>query len=176
MHLQYVWAQSRRVEQITQPSLLHMYHYWILCQSISNKQCRAAVIGWLIDQPIKRKLVANYFDNRLIVSVIFQAKTSNICWSQLLKCQDFLLLFVVYDGEERASGFWTAGWTKDAIWRRHFGLWETVMSIFHNFLMFHRLSQGLVTCGCRCGSLASLVANNEQYWILGANANTDIKG
>ena len=34
----------------------------------------------------------------------------------------------------RVFGFWTVGWTKEAIWRRHFGLWEIAMSIFPIFL------------------------------------------
>ena len=34
----------------------------------------------------------------------------------------------------RVFGFWTVGWTKEAIWRCHFGLWEIAMSIFPIFL------------------------------------------
>ena len=78
----------------------------------------------------------NYFENQLIISVIFQAKMSNICWFQLLKHEDLVLHEMKSFG-----GFWTAGWTKEAI----SGLWETAKSIFHNFfLTFSRLNDDLI--------------------------------
>ena len=41
--------------------------------------------------------------------------------------------FVIYDRKWRVFGFWTVGWTKEAMWRCYFGLWEIVMSISHNY-------------------------------------------
>ena len=48
-----------------------------------------------------------------LVSVIFQAKKSNICWFQLLKYDDLLLLFVTHDGKWKVVGFWTKKQFKD---------------------------------------------------------------
>ena len=44
-----------------------------------------------------------------------------------------MLLFFTMCGSKRRflGGFWTAGRTKEAIRRCHFGLWEVVMSILH---------------------------------------------
>ena len=39
------------------------------------------------------------FNHRLFVKVIFQATILNICRFELLKCEDRLLFFVIYDGE-----------------------------------------------------------------------------
>ncbi len=37
--------------------------------------------------------LATFLDNQLIVSLIFQAKMSNVVGSQVLKCEDFILFF-----------------------------------------------------------------------------------
>lgn len=49
--------------------------------------------------------------------------------AKLVKCKDLLLFVVIYDSKWRR----TVGWTKEAIWRYHFGLWEIVTSISHYF-------------------------------------------
>ena len=41
---------------------------------------------------------------------------------KLLKCKSCLLLFVIYESKWRVFEVWTSGWTKDAIWRCHFGV------------------------------------------------------
>ena len=52
-------------------------------------------------------------NNLLMVSVIFHANMSNICWSQLLTREYSLLLFVIYDSRWRVFEFWTVGGTKE---------------------------------------------------------------
>ena len=71
---------------------------------------------------IKRSVITNYFDYPLLVQVSFKANMSNICWFQLLKREDLLLLFVIYDSKWKVFRFWTVGWTKEAKWRLQFGL------------------------------------------------------
>ena len=51
--------------------------------------------------------MAKYVDNRLIVSVVFQVKMSNICWFELFKYEDLLLFFIIYESKFRVFGFWT---------------------------------------------------------------------
>lgn len=51
----------------------------------------------LVDEATERKLLASYFDNRLIFSDTFQAAKLNICLFQLFRCEDSLLFFVMYE-------------------------------------------------------------------------------
>lgn len=44
--------------------------------------------------------ISNFFDNQKVVSVIFL----NICWFQILKCQDFMLFCVIYDRRKNVLG------------------------------------------------------------------------
>lgn len=60
-----------------------------------------------------------------MVSIIFQAKMSNICWLQLLKCDDLLVFESL--GFEQLVG---QNYLKTLVWAQ-FGI---VMSIFHNCL------------------------------------------
>lgn len=60
-----------------------------------------------------------------MVSIIFQAKMSNICWLQLLKCDDLLVFESL--GFEQLVG---QNDLKTLVWAQ-FGI---VMSIFHNCL------------------------------------------
>ena len=46
------------------------------------------------------------------------------------------LNIVIYDSKWKVFVFWTVGQTKEAVWRRQFGLWEIVRSIFHNLFFF----------------------------------------
>ena len=39
--------------------------------------------------------------------IVFHPKMSNICWFHLLKYDDLLLLFVIYDSKRRDFGVWT---------------------------------------------------------------------
>lgn len=64
----------------------------------------AATISWLID----------WSDNWFILSVMFQAKMSIIYWFQLLKWNNLLLFFVIYDSKWWV--FWTVGWTNKSLW------------------------------------------------------------
>lgn len=57
----------------------------VCAKSPENPLNRPAMISRLIDESIERKLIANFLDNGLIVSGIFQATTSNVCWFRLLK-------------------------------------------------------------------------------------------
>lgn len=62
----------------------------------------------LIKSPTWRQLVAKYFDDRFIVSVILSSKSvANICCFQPLKCEDFaaFLLHVMTANEESLRGF-----------------------------------------------------------------------
>lgn len=78
---------------------------------------RGATISQLTNNLIERKSIANYFDNRLIISYIFKAKMSNICCSQLLKYKNLLLICIIYDSKWRVFRFSTVGWTKEAFWK-----------------------------------------------------------
>lgn len=49
------------------------------------------MISKLIDYLIDRHF---FFDNELIIVVLYQARMPNICWLQLLKCEDLLLVLV----------------------------------------------------------------------------------
>lgn len=69
---------------------------------------------------------------QLIVLVTFQAKILNICLFQLLKCEDVLLLFVIYENKWRAFGFRGVVWVEEAIWTHHLVFFEIVTSVFHN--------------------------------------------
>lgn len=73
------------------------------CHLTQKKSCNDLSINQLDDW----KKVAVYFNNQLIVLVIFQAKTSNIYWLQLLKCEALLLSFVIYRSKGWIFGFWT---------------------------------------------------------------------
>lgn len=57
----------------------------------------------------------NYFNNQLMVLVIFQAKMSNMGWYKLLKCEDSLPFFIICDRNLNIFGFWTVGQTNRAI-------------------------------------------------------------
>ncbi len=67
-------------------------HFCRLKQAISAK-----MISWLIH----RKVIAN--------KVICQTKMQNILWFQLLKCEDLLLFFVLYESKVDIWGF-LDGW------------------------------------------------------------------
>lgn len=58
---------------------------------------RAATISRLIHSSIKRELIDSYREKNLIVSVIFQVQMPNIYWLQLLRRQNFLLVFVIFN-------------------------------------------------------------------------------
>ena len=64
---------------------------------------------------------------------------SNICRLEPLKWEDLLLFFARNDNNWRR----TAGWTKQAIRRHHFGLWEIIMSLFPQFLTCYRINEAL---------------------------------
>ena len=55
-----------------------------------------------------------------------QAKMSNICLFLLLKCDDSLFSFVIYDSNWRVFGCLTVCWIIKAIHGHYFGLWEKV--------------------------------------------------
>lgn len=63
------------------------------------------------------KLITKYFDNWLIVSVIFQAHMWKFLWFQLLKCDHLMLFFIIYENKLNTLGFWTVGRIKEHIWR-----------------------------------------------------------
>lgn len=48
-------------------------------------------MSWLTE-----KLIANNFDNFLVISVIYEAEIPNILWLQLLQIEDLLLFSVLY--------------------------------------------------------------------------------
>ena len=52
-----------------------------------------------------RKKTAGNLKNQFILSVIFWADLSNICWFQLLRCKNLLLFFVIYESKGRVLGF-----------------------------------------------------------------------
>lgn len=58
---------------------------------------------------ISLKLKAICFDIQFIISVIFSSKH---CWFQLLKCEDLLRFFAIYESMIRVFGFRTVGWKK----------------------------------------------------------------
>lgn len=45
-----------------------------------------------------------------------------------------VLSFVIFAREWRVFEFWCVAWTKEAIYRCHFGLYKIVISIFHSFI------------------------------------------
>lgn len=51
---------------------------------------KAAKISWLMDLLIETKLITMCVENRLIPSVIFQTKMSNIHSLELVECKDLL--------------------------------------------------------------------------------------
>ena len=59
--------------------------------------------------------------------IVFHPKMSNICWFHLLKYDDLLLLFVIYDSK-----------------RREFGVWTEALSLF--FIHFECLKGYLINC------------------------------
>lgn len=81
---------------------------------------------------MKRKVTGNYFDDKLIVSVIFRANKKRD-GTRVLKVRICCFSLPCMIVNKEALGFWTVGWTKAANLRRHFGFWENVMSIIHNF-------------------------------------------
>lgn len=54
----------------------------------------------------------------------------NTSWFQPLESQDFLLSPSSYHCKLNVFVFWTAGRTKQAVWRRHSVLWGAVICIF----------------------------------------------
>lgn len=79
----------------TQKAILQAWssHFTSLCIWLALCQGRAATNIPLIDWSMNKKWLVNYFDYRLIVSVIFQVKMSNICRFQLPQCSDLLPFF-----------------------------------------------------------------------------------
>ena len=75
----------------------------------------------------------------------FKKKKTFAISSFFFKCVDLLIIFVISDSKWRVFGFYIVGWTREVIWRHHFGLWETVMGIFHKRIStswhFSRLSR-----------------------------------
>lgn len=80
---------------------------------------------------VGQKLIYYFFDNQVIILIIFQAKISktfagcsfldvNICCCSFSKWGVFVC--------------WTDDWTKEAVWWHHFGLQKIVMSIFTFFI------------------------------------------
>ena len=76
-----------------------------------------------------------------LLFVILQADVSNICWFQLPKCKNLLLFFVVHGSKWAVFRFWMISWTKEAIWRHHFGHFDT-NCVFYRFLCMEKVSEG----------------------------------
>lgn len=52
------------------------------------------------------------FDNLIIIQDIFQEKSQNICWFQLLRSEALLLLFNIHDNKLQINEFWIVDPTK----------------------------------------------------------------
>lgn len=81
-----------------------------------------------------------FFDNLLLLSVIFQATTSNTCCFQLLKCDNLLLfLWRIWVNEESLSCGRLVG-QKKAIWKCPFRLQDTAMNPFHSLTFYRQIN------------------------------------
>ena len=92
------------------------------CRQTSGAVWHADQGNWTRDLPITRRWIYPW-DSPVIIllsysctteacwgyqpSVGFQAKMSNIFRFQLLKWEDFFLVFFIYEGKSRVYGFWT---------------------------------------------------------------------
>ena len=66
--------------------------------------------------------MCNYFDDLI-------EYFGKILWFQLLRCEYFLVSFLLFDSKLKIFGLWT----KQDIWERRLGLWEPLIDIFHHF-------------------------------------------
>lgn len=57
-----------------------------------------------------------------------------IIWFQFVKCEDFMLFFVICCSKLNIFSLWTDGRKKEANLRHRRVLEETGIAIFHNFL------------------------------------------
>lgn len=98
---------------------------------------------WVTQQEI------NYYDNLIIVSVIFQLflnpKWLTFPCSSLCNMGVSSFLSVFYHCKLNIFGFRSGGQTKQDIWRHHFELWETVMGILFSVLLFAVLLMEKIT-------------------------------
>lgn len=91
-----------------------------LWNSVSSRQSTAgaATISWL--------MVSGHF---------FQANLSDAYGSSLLNVRIYSLFFVIYDN--KWGIFLGRSDKRSNFRRRHFGFWEVVTTVFHNFLILY---------------------------------------
>ena len=83
-------------------------------------------------------VLPSYYDNQLIVLHNFiKRKNAKLLRYQLLKCEYFLVSLVLYDSKLNIFALWTVGKDKTRHLRLNFGLRQTVINIYHNFLTFY---------------------------------------
>lgn len=66
--------------------------------------------------------ISNNMNNHLISQIANNPKHQTRSSSK--PSAEYVIYVLQRDAKYRLFGFWTAGWRIEAIWRRHFGLWE----------------------------------------------------
>lgn len=106
--------------------ILH-FSVWLEHEKLHRNNMKTVLeLQQLIDQQIDRILLGNYFDNQIIVILIFKTKMANIPWLQLLKHENLMLFLVLHNSQRYLWGHL----------RHRLRLWKLTWACFDIFWPF----------------------------------------
>lgn len=109
---------------------------WVFCQLLNeridhrNHRVLFYIYHYIYEQRVKEQKIIplSWWLINWYVDVSFESESLQRFW-----------MFLLFHIRKQNLEFWKAGFTKQDAWRRHTGLWETIISMFHYFLMIYRV-------------------------------------